>query len=189
MKEFKVHFKQTKFLFICGLLILWIIIPIGDYNVGFSANLMALLIWIIGFTYFIISFITNIVKTYKKIESFNYLRLIVIATFTLLFLIILNADGRKFWTNRLLYAETKNLVTLSLFADNSFSVKIIHNMWGRVYQGEYKIDGDTLHLLRDDTADTTSLPFTTKYILNKRNGSILPINKNFKTFNITKPEK
>lgn len=62
-------------------------------------------------------------------------------------------------------------------------------MWGRVYQGEYKIDGDTLHLLRDDTADTTSLPFTTKYILNKRNGSILPINKNFKTFNITKPEK
>ena len=52
------------------------------------------------------------------------------------------------------------------------------------FQGKYELTDNRLNLKRKDLAELTEHVFTTEYLIEKKNKSIKPIDKNFGTIEI-----
>lgn len=137
---------------------------------------------------FIVFTIVDVARLIRKKIRFDFLPLIIITVFLSVFFILINSETDKFWTKTTLTGQTDEgdlrKAQIQLYSNNSFSVRISYVDWSCTYQGDYKINNDTLFLKRDDLTELTNSVFDTKYKFSYQDSLLIPINKKCKMIKI-----
>ncbi len=76
--------------------------------------------------------------------------------------------------------------TLVLFKNGSFGASYHHADYSCTYQGDYEIIDNQLILKRTDIMELTDSIFTTKYLINRKNGVLKPTENEFLKIEISK---
>ena len=169
-------------LLIPGLLALYILLPIGDCSSGIAHGLGFVFFELIFILIFIVIIIIQIVKA-KNIK-FDYIPIGIFFIQSLLLYLSFTSKDRKFWTVPVITAkiDDKNIhrsSSLTLYKNNSFNAKHRFVDFSHSYQGSYTISNDTLYLEREDLPQITEGLFTTIYLINQKDKTITPIDRNF----------
>ena len=75
--------------------------------------------------------------------------------------------------------------SLTLYENNSFAAKYLGHHASDVYQGDYTIKNDTLHLDRDDLFTITDSLFTDTYFIDRNKLQLIPEQAKSDTLHIT----
>lgn len=171
-----------------ALLTLYQILPIGDYCSGLVQALLMIIFGGLLILSFIVFTIVDVVRLIRKKIRFDFLPLIIITVFFSVFFIFINSETDKFWTKTTLTGQTDEgdlrAAQIQLYSNNSFSVRISYVDWSCTYQGDYKINNDTLFLKRDDLTELTNNVFDTKYKFSYQDSLLIPIDKKCKKIKI-----
>jgi len=173
-----------------GVLILWIIIPFGDYTAGLLTALFTILLVAIFMFFFFIITIGNVIKVYKIKQKFDFIPLYITAIFSIFIVFIFTSDNKKFWTTVVITSEiadpNSNGGSLTLYKNNSFKVVQLYTDYSETYQGNYTIKNDTLFLDRKNLSAITDSLFTITYIWKVNDSTLIPLNKKFSTLKVQK---
>ena len=113
-----------------------------------------------------------------KKRPFNFYPLLTTVLVVVAIFISFNMDA--FESPRTLYAETSHRdgeSTLTLRQDGTFKIKVQEIEWACFYKGNYKIQGDTLTLSRQDIQAITDSLFSDKYLIGKNKQVLFPLDK------------
>lgn len=170
------------------LLTLYQILPIGDYCSGLVQALLMILFCGLSILSFIIFTIIDITRLIRKKIKFDFTPLIILTSFFLVFFIFINSESDKFWTKTVLTGQIDEgdlrAAHIQLYSNNTFSASISYVDWSCTYQGDYKINNDTLFLKRDDLSELTNNVFDTKYKFSDQDSLLIPVDKKFKMVKI-----
>ncbi|KGO91268.1 hypothetical protein [Flavobacterium subsaxonicum] len=163
-------------LFLIGTLLLYNILPMGDYGRGMGSGLALVLFGSILILAFIIVALRFGIALYRGQKDYDFIPLLIIACYLLIAWIALAADGHKFWTNKVLGANIENQHTsggsLTLYKNNSFAATRLYADFSETFQGNYTIVNDTLYLERDNLSKITDSLFTTQYFISKKDSTL-----------------
>lgn len=178
----------TKYIFIgLALFALWIILPVGDYKEALFAFFLFLLIAAILVIIALINIVPNVYYAIKGKQEAQFTMPILLIGFLLLSKLIFYTNGRKFWTSPLMEAEQQHLYkfrNLTLYKNNSFTAKVHGHHASDVYQGDFTIKNDTLHLDRDDIFTITGGLFTDTYFIDRNKLQLIPMQVKSDTLHI-----
>lgn len=140
----------------------------GDYCYGIGHGLLFILLSILYFIIFIISVSISIYSYFKKQQVFNFIPLIITIVTILVLTLAFNSEWldspKKFTAGNGFMGST-----LSIKENNTFEIKIQGHHMSCHYKGDYKINKDTLELLRKDIGTQTDNIFFNKYLLKGKN--------------------
>lgn len=166
---------QDSLIVLLGLIPLYILLPIGDYHSGTVIGLYSLFFE----TIFVITCLVVIIAhAVKKNFALKILMTLIILTSSYIF--ILYQENNKFWTTKKLEAvtgESHVIAKLILYDNKTFTVSILDVENSFNYQGNYKINNDTLYLMRKDLKELTNNNITNKYFI--RDEQLIPPSKKF----------
>jgi len=176
---------------ILGIGLLYQIIPIGDYCSGLLGFLNLIVFGgLLIFTFIIISII-DLIRVFRKKQKFDFIPLILTLIFCISYYLVLELENKKFWTKSTLIGfvikeGTPRSGTLKLYKNKSFGATLHSADFSCTFQGEYEITEDTLYLKRNGISELTEQMFTTKYIINKKDSVLFPLERDFLKIEIRK---
>jgi len=122
---------------------------------------------------------SNLVEVTKKKQRFDFIPLLIMLFFGISVFIISNLEDKKFWTNVILIGNIESEKSrLVLYEDNTFALNFSEIDYSCTYQGNYKVDKDTIILERLGIENLTYNKFTSKYIINLKERILEPLEKN-----------
>ncbi len=171
-----------------ALLTLYQIMPIGDYCSGLVQALLMMIFGGLLILSFIVFTIIDITRLIRKKIKFDFAPLIIITLFVSVFFIFINSENDKFWTKTTLTGQIDEgdlrAAQIQLYSNNTFAIRISYIDWNCTYQGDYKINNDTLFLKRDDLTELTNNEFDSKYKFSYRDSLLIPVDKKCKMIKI-----
>jgi hypothetical protein len=165
-------------------------LPIGDYCSGLGNFLSSL--FIIGFLILIVFIlaIRNLIRIKKEKGKFDFIPLILALFFGIMWYFLVDMTDKKFWTDKSLigFVEkegTPKSGTLVLFKNGSFGASYHRADYSCTYQGDYEIIDNQLTLKRANLTELTDSIFTTKYLIDRKNSILKPIENGFMEIGIS----
>ena len=178
-------------LIVLGYLILKPIIPIGDYCGGLLTVLNFLFFGAVLVLSFLVITILDIIRNKKTKQKFDFIPLIITLFIGISFYLIQDQEENKFWTERtltgwILVESSPKSGELRLYKNGTFSVTLFNADYSCTFQGEYVLNNDKIKLERKELTELTDSVFTTEYIINEKNKTLNPTDKNFGIITIRK---
>ena len=140
----------------------------GDYCYGIGHGLLFILLSVLYLVTFIISISISIYSYFKNKQAINFIPLIITIVTILVLTLAFNFEWldspKKFTAGNEFMGST-----LSIKENNSFLIKIQGHHMSCYYKGDYKINKDTLELLRKDIGTQTDNIFFNKYLIKGKN--------------------
>lgn len=159
-------------------------IPIGDYcsglltalNFFFFGGLLVIAILIIT--------IIDVIKSKKTKKRFDVIPITLTLIIGLSFFIIIKQEEPKFWTERTLIGwieveSTPKSGRLLLYQDGTFAATLHSADYSCTFQGDYELIDDQLKLNRIDVSEITNNVFTTAYLIDNLNKTLIPVDEDF----------
>ena len=176
---------------VLGYLILKPIIPIGDYCGGLLTILNFFFFGGLLILAFLIITILDVIRNRKTKSKFDFIPLILTLVIGISFYLIQDQTESKFWTERILSGwieieSTPRSGELRLYKNGTFSATLYSADNSCTFQGDYQLNNNKLNLERKDLSELTSKVFTTEYIINEKNKTLNPTDKNFGIITIRK---
>lgn len=178
-------YKTAKYciLIIFSILTLYQIFPFGDYCSG----LVQLILMVIFGGLFLLSFliftVIDIIRFKRRRKKFDYIPAFILVFFLFISYIFLTSENEKFWTKLALTGQIDvgdlRSAKIKLYQNNTFSVRVSYVDFSCIYQGKYKVENDTLTLLRKDLPELTNNLFTTKYEYSYQDHLLVPVDTTF----------
>ena len=184
------HIIKYGIISLIGVYLIFQFLPIGDYCSGLGNFLSSL--FIIAFLVLIVFILTirNLIQIKKQNRKFDFIPLILVLFFGIIWYILVDTTDKKFWTDKLLigFVEEKGTPksgTLVLFENGSFGASYHHADYSCTYQGDYEIIDNRLTLKRIDLTQLTDSIFATKYLIDKKDSILKPIETEFMKIGIS----
>jgi len=159
---------HTWVLFLIAVLMVCTVLPVGDYSSGIVHALWLVLLGGIFLIVFLIAISESFYSLLKKKERFNFTPLVLLTVLSLVVYLSVFTDNNKFWTLKILEAEIQNSQayggSLTLYNNQSFAAAVRSAEYSKTFQSDYKMNGDTLYLEREDLIAVTDSLFTTSYL-------------------------
>ncbi|WP_370477556.1 hypothetical protein [Tamlana flava] len=135
--------------------------------------------------------IQNLILIKRRKKKFDFIPLVLFLFFGVLWYFLVEMPYKKFWTQKTMvgFVEkegTPKSGTLVLFKNGSFGASYHHADYSCTYQGDYEIIDNQLILKRTDIMELTDSIFTTKYLINRKNGVLKPTENEFLKIEISK---
>ena len=184
MNEKKRKLIKYGIIIVLGFLVLKPIIPIGDYCGGLLTILNFFFFGGLLILAFLIITILDVIRNKKTKSKFDFIPLILTLVIGISFYLIQDQEESKFWTKKILSGRievesTPRSGELRLYKNGTFSTTLYSADYSCTFQGDYELNDDRLKLKREDLSELTSKVFTTEYIINEKNKTLNPIDKNF----------
>jgi len=160
-------------LLILGGLIAKTQILFGDGCQGMVEVILFLFLSVIYIFALLIILSTSATKYFKKEESFNYFPLATTLIVAILIYLVFQSDN--FESSTRLHAISPLQHSLTLRKNNTFKIQMQEIEWACFYKGNYKLQGDTLTLLRPDLQAKTENIFANKYFIDQKSKRMYPV--------------
>jgi hypothetical protein len=173
-------FYSSILLFIIGGFLIKSRITFGDGFTGMADGLIFLSLSILYTLVLLVILTITGVKYLKHRSKFNLLPLfttiLVVAGLFITFIVGHSEIQAKNYelTNNI---KGSRRYTLSLKDNGKFLISKREIEWTCIFKGRYKIEGDSLTLLRNDIQTITDNNFTDVYSISKNKSELFPINK------------
>jgi|GEM_PF-984907 len=186
-------YKITKYatLFILHALVLYLLLPLGDFCSGFVEGFGSFLLtglFIAAFAVFTVIDLSG----HAGEKRVDYISLAWLGLFVVSLFAVISAGDRKFWTSRTLEAETQDEPgrsgKLILYSNNSFSAEKRDLEWSCTWQGEYEIRKSVIILRRDDLVSGSDSVFATEYQIDLKNNALVPAAPGFQKMQIMRTD-
>lgn len=164
-------------------------IPIGDYCGGLLTVLNFLFFGGLLVLAFLIITIVDVIRNKKTKEKFDFIPLVLTLIIGMSYILILEQDESKFWTERTLtgWIEIKSTPKsglLRLYKNGTFAATLHSADYSCTFQGDYELNNNRLKLSRLDLSEITQKVFTTEYIVNDQSKTLSPTDKSYETIEI-----
>lgn len=188
--------KTTKhvIMIIPGALLLYILIPIGDFCTGGGSAIAWILLSLTLIFFFLLILITNLSRVIQKKEKFDFGALLLFVFFFGGSCWISKLDNPKFWTKEFMTARYNryrsdnlpNGIYLTLYTNNSFAIRQTHFKNSCTKQGKYRISNDTLYLEHPDLLADKTDSVAARYVIDRRKSVLVAVDYEFPQLTIIK---